>query len=106
MTLGIASEQICSQAGEDTVRKSIIQSPENYFSALASRTVHWFDAGTGEWISFDLIQDAWCGYRHNTGLPIFRDYSGNSFSPWDTAMDDSHSPFIRWFVGGQTNACF
>jgi len=106
MTLGIASEQICSQAGEDTVRHSIIQSPENYFSALASRTVHWFDAGTGEWISFDLIQDAWCGYRHNTGLPIFRDYSGNSFSPWDTAMDDSHSPFIRWFVGGQTNACF
>ncbi|GIR70682.1 MAG: hypothetical protein CM15mP74_19330 [Halieaceae bacterium] len=26
--------------------------------------------------------------------------------PWSTALDDSAAPFFRWFVDGQTNACF
>jgi acetyl-CoA synthetase len=25
------------------------------------------------------------------------------FQRWDKALDDSHAPFFKWFVGGKTN---
>jgi propionyl-CoA synthetase len=28
------------------------------------------------------------------------------FKPWDKVLDDSNSPFYRWFSGGKTNTCF
>jgi propionyl-CoA synthetase len=28
------------------------------------------------------------------------------FRPWDHVLDDSHAPFYRWFVGGETNLCY
>ncbi|KAJ3640039.1 hypothetical protein Zmor_003359 [Zophobas morio] len=26
--------------------------------------------------------------------------------PWDRVLDNSHSPFTKWFVGGEINACY
>ncbi len=28
------------------------------------------------------------------------------YRKWDTVLDDSHAPFFRWFVGGETNICY
>ena len=28
------------------------------------------------------------------------------FRPWDRVLDDSGSPFYRWFAGGQVNSCY
>ena len=28
------------------------------------------------------------------------------YKKWDKVLDDSNSPFNRWFVGGETNTCY
>lgn len=28
------------------------------------------------------------------------------YRKWDKVLDDSHAPFYRWFVGGETNICY
>src|ERR671926_1773525 len=28
------------------------------------------------------------------------------YRKWDQVLDDTHAPFYRWFVGGETNLCY
>ena len=54
MTVGVAWEQIGSQAGEDALRRLITESPQDFFGDVARRNIHWFDADAQQWINFDL----------------------------------------------------
>ena len=44
MTVGVAWEQLGSQAGEDALRRLINESPQDFFGDVARRNIHWFDA--------------------------------------------------------------
>ena len=59
MTVGIAWEQLCSQAGEDSLRRLINETPENFYGDVARRNLHWFDPSADQWISFDLASQQW-----------------------------------------------
>ncbi|MGB0764655.1 MAG: acetyl-coenzyme A synthetase N-terminal domain-containing protein, partial [Luminiphilus sp.] len=106
MTVGVAWEQLCSQAGEDALRRLINDSPEEFFGDLARRNVHWYDQGSGQWLSFNLTERCWSGFDANSGDGIDRGALAEQDNPWSTVLDDSMSPYLRWFVGAETNAAF
>ena len=106
MTVGVAWEQLCSQAGEDALRRLINDSPEEFFGDLARRNVHWYDQGSGQWLSFNLTERCWSGFDADSGDGIDTGALGEQDNPWSTVLDDSRSPYLRWFVGAHTNAAF
>jgi len=54
MTVGIAWEQLSSQAGEDSLRRLINETPEHFYGDVARRNLHWFDEKADQWICFNL----------------------------------------------------
>lgn len=106
MTISIACENIRSQAGEDTIRQTIINEPEQYFAGMASAAIHWFNRDRSEWLTLDAAQDIWSGFRNHNGDHTVRNGGHDAYTPWHQVLDRSESPFVRWFVGAKTNACF
>ena len=106
MTVGVAWEQLCSQAGEDALRRLINESPEEFFGDVARRNVHWFDADSVQWLSYNLTERCWSGFAAVDGAPVTRAELPGQDNPWQQVLDDSQSPYLRWFVGAQTNASF
>ena len=105
MTVGIAWEQLCSQAGEDSLRRLINETPENFYGDVARRNLHWFDESADQWISFDLASQQWVGYAAYSGESVTSTKADDK-DLWKQVLDDSQSPYLRWFVGANTNACF
>ena len=62
MTVGVAWEQLGSQAGEDALRRLINESPQDFFGDVARRNIHWFDAQAQQWVNFDLTAQCWAGF--------------------------------------------
>ena len=91
MTVGVAWEQLCSQAGEDALRRLINDSPEEFFGDLARRNVHWYDQGSGQWLSFNLTERCWSGFDADSGDGIDTGALGEQDNPWSTVLDDSLS---------------
>lgn len=106
MNVGVKGEHIRSQSGEDDVRRSIIDAPQTYFSGLGETCIHWFDAASGQWLTFNTAHAGWHGFCHQTGEAVVREDLNNNYQPWSEVLDASRSPYIRWFVDAQTNSCF
>ena len=108
MTVGVAWEQLGSQAGEDALRRLINESPQDFFGDVARRNIHWFDADAQQWINFDLASQCWAGFaaRYRRGSsPRVRSGTKTKI-PGVSVLDESQTPYLRWFVGAQTNASF
>jgi acrylyl-CoA reductase (NADPH)/3-hydroxypropionyl-CoA dehydratase/3-hydroxypropionyl-CoA synthetase len=105
MTVGIAWEQLSSQAGEDSLRRLINETPEHFYGDVARRNLHWFDEKADQWICFNLASQTWAGYAAYSGEPVASE-QGVDRELWTTVLDSSRSPYLKWFVGAQTNACF
>ena len=106
MTVGVAWEQLGSQAGEDALRRLINESPQDFFGDVARRNIHWFDAKAQQWVNFDLAAQCWAGFAADTGAVVPRGALADGANPWSTVLDNSQAPYLRWFVGAQTNASF
>ena len=106
MTVGVAWEHLRSQAGEDSLRELIKTSPAEFFGDLARRNLHWFEPNAQQWISFDLPNHAWQGFSAHSGEAVENERSDVLVDVWERVLDDSRSPYLRWFVGAQTNASF
>jgi len=92
MTVGIAWEQLCSQAGEDSLRRLINETPENFYGDVARRNLHWFDPSADQWISFDLASQQWTGYAAYSGEPV-TSAKADDKNLWNQVLDESQSPY-------------
>ena len=106
MTVGVAWEQLGSQAGEDALRRLINESPQDFFGDVARRNIHWFDAQAQQWVNFDLTAQCWAGFAADSGEVVARGALDEDENPWSSVLDESQTPYLRWFVGAQTNASF
>ena len=106
MSRPIAWEPPRSQAEEDSLRQTVIESPDRFFGDLARSSLHWFEASGAQWLTYDSSLQQWQGYDQATGdVGLAASLKGDE-TPWDQELDDSRAPYLRWYVGGQTNACF
>ena len=99
-------------------RRRAREAPGEFHGAVAKRALHWYEdgvwatraepttavAGEGD-DADDGDSPAWTGYDSEDGQAVTPDWDP-SHDPWDVALDDSDPPLYRWFVGGETNACF
>ena len=81
------------------MRERARSDPGAFHGDIAKRELHWFEDGV--WATLD---DGWTGFTDDCE-PVELDREADH-DPWETALDDSDPPLYRWFVGGQTNACF
>ena len=91
-----------SQQDEDQARAQAVSDPAAYHSAIAAKELHWYDASGEQWVS-QPDADAWQGWHAVSGADGSADAG---WTPWSSALEASAAPFYRWFVDGQTNACF
>jgi len=91
-----------SQQDEDEARANAVADPSSYHATIASSELHWFDADGEQWLS-RATQGDWQGWHAYSGALAS---ANTAWAPWSSALDDSAAPFYRWFVDGQTNACF
>ena len=91
-----------SQQGEDQSRAQAINDPAAYHASIAARELHWFDAMGEHWVARDASGD-WQGWDSATAEHVT---APSDWTPWSAALDSTAAPFYRWFVDGQTNACF
>ncbi len=91
-----------SQRDEDQARAQAASDPATYHSAIAAKELHWYDTSAEQWVS-QTGTDAWQGWHAGSGAASSADAG---WTPWSSALDASAAPFYRWFVDGQTNACF
>ena len=87
MTVGVAWEQLCSQAGEDALRRLINESPEEFFGDLARRNVHWYDTESSQWLSYNLTERCWAGFAAADGSPVTRAELPGNDNPWQQVLD-------------------
>ena len=106
MTVGVAWEQLCSQAGEDALRRLINDSPEEFFGDVARRNVHWYSADAQQWLSFNLAERCWAGFDAGSGETVAKGALPEQDNPWTQVLDEANTPYLRWFVGARTNASF
>ncbi|MEK9933585.1 MAG: AMP-binding protein, partial [Luminiphilus sp.] len=93
---------LSSQQDEDQARSQAVSSPADYHAGIAARELHWFDASQSQWVSKDSSGN-WTGWDSTTAANA---EASPDWAPWSAALDSSAAPFYRWFVDGQTNACF
>ncbi len=106
MSRSFAWEALHSQAQEDSLRHSIVASPDCFFGDMARMALHWFDVSGEQWLSFDPSLGSWLGVDQATGNFGPAQCLASNETPWQQVLDSSRSPYLRWYVGAQTNACF
>jgi acrylyl-CoA reductase (NADPH)/3-hydroxypropionyl-CoA dehydratase/3-hydroxypropionyl-CoA synthetase len=84
----------------EEMRERARTDPGSFHGEIAREQLHWYEDGV--WATRD--GDGWTGFADDTA-PVDPDWDPDH-EPWDTAFDDSDPPLYRWFVGGETNACF
>ncbi|HKK22588.1 MAG TPA: AMP-binding protein, partial [Pseudohaliea sp.] len=92
--------RLSSEADETAQRQQAVADPGAYHGTIAASELHWYD-GDG-WVSRDPAG----GWQRLDGGGTQAAAHDDSWRPWHTGFDDSAAPFYRWFVGGETNACF
>jgi len=94
------------QADEDAQRTRAAKDPGGYHGEIAAAELHWFDGEQGAWLRRDPAGGAWGGFAGADGAALPPGARPEGWWPWTQAFDDADAPFYRWFVGGETNACF
>ncbi|PSQ11580.1 acetyl-CoA synthetase, partial [Halobacteriales archaeon QS_7_69_60] len=84
------------------MRERARKDPGAFHGEIAKRELHWYHPDAGTWAT--VTDDEWRGFD-GTCDPVALERPTTA-DPWETAFDDSDPPLYRWFVGGQTNACF
>ena len=84
----------------ERVRRVASDPAAEFWESWASQELHWFHDALGAWLS-QSADGSWTGWMPD-GSPT----TLNSWQPWDTAVDASEAPHVRWFCGAQTNAAF
>lgn len=82
---------------EGAQRRRAISDPGGYHGDIAASELHWFD-GDG-WLTRSP-NGGWHRLTGENAVPK------DSWRPWRLGFDGSAAPYYRWFVGGETNACF
>ncbi len=96
----------CSEHEEQDARVALLGDPAGIHAGIAARELHWFDADRQRWVSQNAAGQ-WQGWSAADGAQSDGQVSeGPDWQPWSQAFDDTQAPFYRWFVEGQTNACF
>ena len=90
-----------SQAAEDALRSDIRNDAIGFHGDIAAREIHWFNAEQEAWVA-KSIDGPWRGWASEDGAAK----EVEQWTPWSNALDSSAAPYYRWFVGGETNACF
>ncbi len=99
------SNPIRTRTEWEAQRQAFLDNPGAFHGDIARQTLHWYDPNLNAWISWDEAQQRWSGLDAESGAPVEVPYAANHM-PWEQALDADNPPFYRWFVGGQTNACF
>ncbi|MDG1932298.1 MAG: acetyl-coenzyme A synthetase N-terminal domain-containing protein, partial [Luminiphilus sp.] len=93
---------LCSQQDEDQARADAVSNPAGYHASIAARELHWFDVSNEQWVS-RTDSGGWQGWHASSAAEA---ELAADWAPWSSPLDDTAAPFYRWFVDGQTNACF
>ena len=96
-------------AGEyEEIAARATSADHEFWSTSAAVLLHWhFPASsatpcTPAWLASGGAR-SWSGWRADDGSPAFVE---GELSPWSSTVDMTDAPFVRWFVGGRTNAAF
>ncbi|MEF8886303.1 MAG: AMP-binding protein [Haloarculaceae archaeon] len=84
------------------MRERAREDPGEFHGEIACEEIHWYHPDAETWAT--RADGEWTGFTEDCE-PTTLDRDASSV-PWETAFDDSDPPLYRWFVGGQTNACF
>ena len=84
------------------MRERARDDPGTFHGEIAKRELHWYHPDAGAWAT--VADDEWRGFDGACD-PVTLERPATA-DPWETTFDDSDPPLYRWFVGGQTNACF
>ena len=88
------------RAAYDLVQRAASDPAAKFWERWASQELHWFHDALGAWLS-QSTDGGWTGWNVD-GSPTTLD----SWQPWETAVDASEAPHVRWFCGARTNAAF
>ncbi len=86
----------------ERMREQARTDPGQFHGDIAKEQIHWYHDDAETWAT--VTDGEWQGFDTQCG-PTTLDRSAEA-DPWETALDDSDPPLYRWFVGGETNACF
>ena len=87
-------------AAYDLMQRAASDPAARFWERWASQELHWFHDALGAWLS-QSTDGGWTGWNVD-GSPTTLD----SWQPWETAVDASEAPHVRWFCGARTNAAF
>ena len=93
---------LASQSAEDALRSRINHDADSFHAEVAAREIHWQNPSSGAWLA-RADGGPWRGWTvqgQDTHL------EADAWTPWSDVLDQTAAPYYRWFVGGQTNACF
>ncbi|NJM09212.1 AMP-binding protein, partial [Candidatus Gracilibacteria bacterium] len=99
------SNPILNRADWEAQRAAFAADPGAFFATIARSAIHWYDPDLTAWIAFDEGAATWRGIDARSGQTIDLPYAAEHL-PWQRTFEGDDPPFYRWFVGGQTNACF
>ena len=93
---------LASQTDEDALRSRINHDADSFHADVAAREIHWQNPSSGAWLARadGGLWQGWDGHGQDTHL------DADAWTPWSSVLDQAAAPYYRWFVGGQTNACF
>ena len=98
------SNPILTKRDWENQRRAALEDPGSFHGEIAKRQLYWFVDAKAAWCK--LGDGGWQGFDAKTGAKQEGLSLSVDFAPWSKALDESASPFIRWFEGGRTNACF
>ena len=88
------------RAAYELVQRAASDPAATFWERWASQELHWFHDALGAWLS-QSTDGSWTGWNVD-GSPTTLD----SWQPWETTVDVSEAPHVRWFCGARTNAAF
>ena len=95
----VEENPIRTRADWERQRERARENPGAFHGRIAAECLHWHEDGV--WATRD--GDEWTGFADCE--PVDLDWNADH-EPWSVAFDDTDPPLYRWFVGGETNACF
>ena len=104
---GVSASIRTDEAAYADILQQLAESPPaDFWAAVAQRELHWLHLPRRAWLSRPSSGAAqWAGWHADTADRAQLDLE-TPWAPWQRCCDDSELPFVRWFLGGQTNAAF
>ena len=93
--------QVVDQEDYQRIQELVEATPADFWAPIAARELHWFYASQQTWLTH-ASDGRWIGWHVST-TPT---QSHSKSAPWTACIDESGAPFVRWFIGGLTNAAF